>query len=122
MFEKINVSDNHTLFEDRVKNLKNEVVWATEIATQKAMTTYNSWQNRSPIKRFANIFQGDLAKNVVTAPLPEREELLPAYGESTALDSNVFLRFHIDPLRILHVGRFSRHNPISSVVNELVHS
>lgn len=65
MFEKINVSDNHTLFEDRVKNLKNEVVWATETATQKAMTTYNSWQNRSPIKRFANIFQGDLAKNVL---------------------------------------------------------
>ena len=63
------------------KNLDHEVSWAIETATQKTITTYNSWQNRSPIKRFANIFQGDLAKNILNSFFKEKKLYTEEYDK-----------------------------------------
>lgn len=63
----------HEIFVFKTTEETDAIAWAHETALKKCSYTQDSWQNRSPCKRFTNIFLGDLAKNLIMKFL--RDEL-----------------------------------------------
>ncbi|WP_308574761.1 hypothetical protein [uncultured Fusobacterium sp.] len=66
MFKEIvDTQKNFFFYTLNVNECQNEISWAKETALKKTNNTFDSWQNRTSTKRFTNIFQGDLAKNII---------------------------------------------------------
>ncbi|WP_373076208.1 hypothetical protein [Fusobacterium mortiferum] len=63
--ETIDISKNFFFYTFNVNECQNEINWAKETSLKKVNNTIDSWQYRTSTKRFTNIFQGDLAKNIV---------------------------------------------------------
>jgi hypothetical protein len=59
----LKVNGQHTVFKIELEEMPDGMAWAFETAMKKASFTANTWQGRGELKRFSNIFQGDLAKN-----------------------------------------------------------
>lgn len=55
---------NHNFYKFNINNHYTESEWAFKTAYLKTKNTIDTWQQRSPCKRFTNIFLGDLAKNL----------------------------------------------------------
>ncbi len=62
---KIKLNNGKLVEKYTVADLPAEINWAKSTALKKANHTADTWQGRSPHKRFENIFLGDLAKNIV---------------------------------------------------------
>lgn len=62
---KIKLNNGKLVEKFNAADVPAEVNWAKTTALKKANHTADTWQGRSPHKRFENIFLGDLAKNIV---------------------------------------------------------
>ena len=76
-------NNEHSFYSFDMKEHNKEIDWAFKTAKIKTENTINSYKQRTPFEKFANIFLGDLAKNLVktflTNEVKESEKYLVEY-------------------------------------------
>lgn len=58
-------NNEHSFYDFDMNEHNKEIEWAFKTAKIKTENTINSYKQRTPLEKFANIFLGDLAKNLV---------------------------------------------------------
>lgn len=76
-------NNEHSFYSFDMNEHNKEIEWAFKTAKIKTENTINSYKQRTPLEKFANIFLGDFAKNLVktflTNEVKESEKYLVEY-------------------------------------------